>query len=160
MAIEKGNNVKIEYEGKLDNGQLFDKTQDDALEFQIGGGTILPAFENALIGMEKGQEKEIKLQPLEAYGERKDELVREIPKEQLPQEELKPGMLLVMSLPNGNRFPVKILEIGDETAKIDFNHPLAGQVLNFKIKILDVSEGDKAEGAEFIPKDEPEEVSK
>ncbi len=142
MTIKKGNKVKIEYEGSLDNGQVFDssKKHGQPLEFTIGEGMVIPGFENAVIGMEKGQEKTIKIEPKNAYGERNAELVKKLPKEQLPEEireKVKPGMVLGMQTPQG-QMPVHIKEVGDNDITIDLNHPLAGQNLNFKIKVVDV----------------------
>jgi len=142
MVIEKGNKVKIEYEGSLDDGQVFDSSEKhgQVLEFTIGEGRVIPGFENAVIGMEKGQEKTIKIEPKDAYGETRPELMKKIPKEQIPEEardKVKPGMVLGMQTPQG-QIPVKIVEVGENDITLDLNHPLAGHNLNFKIKVVDV----------------------
>ena len=100
---------------------------------------MIPGFDNAVIGMEIGQEKEIRLQPPEAYGDYNPGLVQEIPLDQVPiEEELKQGMILSVTLPNGKQVPATVTKVADETATIDLNHPLAGQVLNFKFKVVDI----------------------
>jgi len=142
MVIEKGNKVKMEYEGSLDNGQVFDSSEKHGqlFEFTIGEGKVIPRFESAIIGMEKGQEKTIKIESKDAYGEVKPELMRKVPKEQLPEEardKVKPGMVLGMQTPQG-QIPARIAEVGEEDITLDLNHPLAGHNLNFKIKIVDV----------------------
>ena len=143
MAIKKGDKIKVEYEGKLENGDVFDSTQhgdhSHPLEFEVGAGQIIPGFENAVIGMEIGEEKEIKLQPQDAYGNPNPDLVQKVPRNQLPKEELKEGTLLALTIENGAQIPATITEVTDEIVTIDLNSPLAGKILNFKIKVLDVS---------------------
>jgi FKBP-type peptidyl-prolyl cis-trans isomerase 2 len=132
--------VKVEYRGTLDDETVFDSTENHGpLEFEVGAEQVIESFENAVIGMEKGEEKEIKLQPSEAYGDHDPKLIRKIPRIQLPEGELKPGMMLLMNLPNGIQLPAEIKEVTDETVTLDLNHPLAGKTLNFKIKVIDIS---------------------
>ena len=140
MPVKNGDKIKVEYQGTLDDGTLFDSSESHGgpLEIEIGAGQIIPGFENAVIGMEKGEEKEIKLQPQEAYGEHNPDLIQKIPRDQLPNE-LKKGMILMITLPNGQQMPVQVAEVTDEAVSIDLNHPLAGKNLNFKIKIVDIA---------------------
>ena len=144
MAITDGDKVKIDYTGTFEDGTEFDssKKHGQPLEFQVGTHQIIKGFENALIGMSKDEEKSITLQPEEAYGDINPENEKEIPRDQLPKEELKVGMMLVMQLPNGAQMPAKILEVGEEKVKLDLNHPLAGKVLKFNFKVLEVEEGE------------------
>ena len=142
MAIKNGDKVKVEYTGTFDDGTVFDSSEKHGkpLEFQVGGKQVVPGFENAVVGMEKEQEKEIKLQPSEAYGDPNPQLVKKVPKDKMPKDvEVKPGMVMVMSLPNGMQVPATVKEISDADVTIDLNHPLAGKILNFKIKIVDVA---------------------
>ncbi|MBD3249649.1 peptidylprolyl isomerase [Candidatus Woesearchaeota archaeon] len=141
MPIKKGDKVKVEYTGKLENGEVFDTSEGkEPLEFEVGSGKIIKGFDDALIGMEKNQEKDISLKPEEAYGEPKEELVKKLPKDKLPQDQdPKPGMMLFMKTPDGKQFPAKIKGVDDKEVTIDLNHPLAGKTLNFNIKVVDVS---------------------
>ncbi len=140
MPVKNGDKVKVEYEGTFDDGTVFDSSEKCGapLEFEVGAGQIIPGFENAVMGMEKGEEKEFKLEPSDAYGDRNPQLVQKIPKDQLPKEVM-PGMMLMIGLPNGVQIPVKVTDVTDEEVTIDLNHPLAGKALNFKIKIVDIS---------------------
>ena len=140
MAIKNGDKVKVEYEGSFDDGTVFDSSEKcgEPLEFEVGAGQIIPGFEDAVVGMEKGDEKEIKLPPEDAYGDPNPQLIQKIPKEQLPDQVME-GMVWVMGLPNGVQIPVKVVEVTESEVTIDLNHPLAGKTLNFKIKIVDVS---------------------
>ncbi len=147
MPIKEGYHVKIEYTGTLEDGTLFDSTEEQGspLEFQVGANQVIDGFEKAIVAMELNEEKEITLKPEEAYGNRQEDMVKDIPKESMPQEELEEGMTLMATLPTGMQVPVTIIKITDEHVKIDLNHPLAGKVLNFKLKIVEIREGELKE---------------
>jgi FKBP-type peptidyl-prolyl cis-trans isomerase 2 len=141
MPLEKGNKVKIEYEGKLDDGTIFDSTEKtgEPLEFEVGSKIVLESFEKEIIGMEEGDEKEFKLSPENAYGEYTEGLTKDLPRDQLPGDlEMKVGMILVMNLPEGIQIAAKIVKISDDIVTIDLNHPLAGKELNFRVKIIEI----------------------
>lgn len=142
MAVKKGDKVKIEYTGTLDDGTVFDSSEKHGkpLEFEVGGGKVLKGFEDALIGMKKGEEKDIELKPEEAYGNPNPNLLKKVSKEQFPKDkELKPGMLLIIGTPDGRNFPAKITAVDDKEITLDLNHPLAGKALHFKIKLVEIS---------------------
>lgn len=142
MAVKKGDKVKVNYTGTLDDGTVFDSSEKHGqpLEFEVGSKQVIPGFDDALIGMEIGQEKEISIKPEQAYGQPNPQLVTEVPKDKLPQDkELKPGMMLLVTLPNGAQTPAKIVEVLDTGVKLDLNHPLTGKALNFKIKLESIS---------------------
>lgn len=137
MSVKKGDKVKVEYTGTLDDGTVFDSSK---IEFKAGSGQVIQGFDNAVIGMEKGMEKSIKLKPSECYGEYNPELITEIPKDKLPkEEEVKAGMIVVMGLPDGKQLPATISKVTEEKVTLDLNHPLAGKILNFKLKVLEIS---------------------
>ena len=141
MPIKKGDTVKVHYEGTLDDGTVFDSSEKhgEPLEFEVGSGKLIPGFDDAIVGMKKGEEKKIKLEPCDAYGEHNPKLIKKIPLDQLPQkEELKAGMMLMLTLPEGVQFTALVSEIDEETVTLDLNHPLAGQTLNFKITVVDI----------------------
>ncbi|MFX0065948.1 MAG: peptidylprolyl isomerase [Candidatus Hermodarchaeota archaeon] len=139
MAIKKGDKVKVDYTGTLEDGTVFDTSEgNEPLEFEVGSGQLIKGFDEAVIGMVTGEEKEIKLDPADAYGDYNAELTQTVPRDTLPKEpEPKPGMSLLMVLPDGKRFPVTIAEVTDEEVILDLNHPLAGKTLIFKIKIVE-----------------------
>jgi FKBP-type peptidyl-prolyl cis-trans isomerase 2 len=142
MAINNGTIVKVEYEGKLEDGQVFDSSEKHGkpLEFTIGQNQVIPGFENAIKEMDKGEEKEIKIESKEAYGQRREELVKKIPREQLPEgQEPKKGMVLGLQTPDGKQIPAVISDVTDKEVSIDLNHPLAGKNLVFKIKLLETN---------------------
>jgi FKBP-type peptidyl-prolyl cis-trans isomerase 2 len=139
MAIEKGNKIKVEYTGSFENGEVFDASEKhgEPLEFKAGEGMVVPGFDNAVIGMNVGEEKEVTLKPEEAYGMPNDQAIQKVPKDKFPAE-AKEGMMIGVPLPNGQQIPAKIAKIDDKEVTIDMNHPMAGKTLVFKIKIVSI----------------------
>jgi len=140
MAVKKGDKIKVDYTGTFEDGKVFDSSEGkQPLEFEVGSGQIIKGFDDAVTGMEKGQEKEVVIQPADAYGDYNPQLIKKIPRDKLPQgQEPKPGMMLALGTPDGKQFPAKIAEVTDKEVSIDLNHPLAGKVLKFKIKVVDI----------------------
>jgi len=139
--VEKGNKIKVEYVGKLEDGTVFDSSEkhDQPLEFVVGEEQLIRGFDNAVIGMKIGEEKEIKIPPEEAYGPHNPDFVREMPKDMFPKDqEIKPGMIFMVDIKDGRQIPVKVTKVSDEDVTIDLNPPLAGKTLVFKIKVLEI----------------------
>ena len=143
QTVKKGDIVSVEYEGSLEDGTVFDCTAnhgDKPIEFEAGVGRMINGFDEAVMGMKKGEEKTIKLKPEQAYGPVHEVLIQKLPRAQLPKEtEPKPGMMLVATLPTGEQVPAKITKVDKDTVTMDFNHPLAGKSLVFKIKVVEIS---------------------
>jgi FKBP-type peptidyl-prolyl cis-trans isomerase 2 len=141
MAIKQGNKVKVEYTGSFDDGTVFDSSEGrEPLEFEAGSGQLIKGFDQAVIGMEKGQEKTIKIKSSEAYGDVNPELIQKIPRDKIPREyDLKVGMILGLGSPDGHQMQARVAEVTSEHITLDLNHPLAGKTLNFKIKVVDYS---------------------
>jgi peptidylprolyl isomerase len=141
MAIQKGDIIKVEYEGRLEDGTIFDSTElNDGLplKFEVGKGQLIRGFDNAVIGKEVGEEFEINIQPHDAYGEFDPALSQTISRKQFPEDiNPEPGMMLRIDGPNNTYSVAWIKEVDEEHVTIDMNHPLAGKVLNFKIKIVE-----------------------
>ena len=141
-TIHKGNTVTVEYTGSLDDGTVFDSSANHGqpLEFEVGSGQVIKGFDDGVMGMKVGEEKEIVIPPREAYGDYNPQMIKKIPRDKLPMDqELKPGMMLMMSLSNGQELPVKIAAIDDKEVSLDVNHPLAGKTLHFKITLKSIS---------------------
>jgi peptidylprolyl isomerase len=138
---QEGDTVKVHYTGKLDNGMVFDSSQDrEPLEFKIGAGQVIPGFEKGIIGMEVGQSKTVKLPPEEAYGPQREELIAEVKKADIP-ENIKPsvGQRLSLRQPDGNTVNVTISDVNEESITLDANHSLAGKTLIFDIELVEIS---------------------
>ena len=137
---KSGDTVRIHYTGTLDDGTRFDSSDGrDPLEFAIGGGQVIPGFDSAVDGMAVGENKSVTIPPDQAYGERHEQLVQEIPKTALP-EEMEPavGMQLQSQSPEGQVMNLFVTEVADETITVDANHPLAGQALTFAIELVEI----------------------
>ena len=142
-GINNGEYISLDYEGRLESGEIFDSSKHEdhshPLEFQVGGGQVIPGFETAVLGMKKGEEKEFSIDPERAYGQRNEKLIQKVPRNAVPSDqEPKAGMTLVINTPNGQKFPVKIIDVDKDFISLDLNHPLAGKKLIFKIKILEI----------------------
>ena len=141
MAVAKeSSKVKILLEGKLEDGTVFDKTEKDRpIEFIVGEGRMLPEIENAVKGMKTGEKKSIKLKPEDAFGPRRDDLVKDIPRHAITlDKEPKVGATLLVKSPEGRTFSATIVKVEKETLRIDFNHPLAGKNVIINIELLSV----------------------
>jgi FKBP-type peptidyl-prolyl cis-trans isomerase 2 len=141
----KGDKVKVDYTGTLDDGQMFDSSthgdHSHPLEFVLGSGEVIKGFDEAIIGMKIGEEKNVILPKEQAYGDHNPTLLKKVPKSNLPPDkELKAGMMLVLKTPDGHQIPAKIAEVNASEAVIDLNHPLAGKTLHFKLKLVDIEE--------------------
>lgn len=134
-----GDTVKVHYTGTLEDEQVFDSSEGrDPLEFTLGSGEVIPGFEEAVVGMSPGDEKEATLDPDEAYGKRRDDLVFSVGRDQLP-EELEPERGQRLEMRQGDQtFPVVITGVSDSQVELDANHPLAGRELTFRIELVDI----------------------
>ena len=139
--IEAGKKVKIHYTGTLDDGTQFDSSEGrDPLEFEIGGGMVIAGFDSAVKTMEIGEVKTVTIPVAEAYGEPSDEMIIDFAKENIPADmEIEVGQQLTMQSQQGHPVPVRIIEIAEETIKLDANHELAGKDLTFKLELVEVA---------------------
>jgi len=139
-VIESGKTVKVHYKGTLDNGSVFDSSEGkDPLEFKVGAGQVISGFDSAVQGMSEGETKTVKIRSAEAYGDPRDDMIAEIPQDQVPEDlDVKVGQTLQFKTPQGN-VPVQVIEVNDESIKLDANHPLAGQDLTFELTLVGVA---------------------
>jgi len=144
MKVKKGDKIKVEYTGTFEDGKVFDSSShgdhSHPLEFEVGKGMVIKGFEEAVIGMELNEEKEVKIKSNGAYGERDEKKIIKIPRDKLPKDqEPKVGMMLGMNSKDGRKTNAKIVAVGKEDISLDLNHPLVGKDLNFKLKIVGVN---------------------
>lgn len=140
MAIKDGDTIKISYTGTLDDGSVFDSSEnhDAPLEFTVGSGQVIPGFDEAVRGMEVGEEKTFRIEPADAYGETNPEMTQTVPKSMLQCDtEITEGMMIMVGTADGQQMPARISEVTDETLTLDMNHPLAGKALTFSIKVIE-----------------------
>ncbi len=137
---KEGDTVKVHYTGKLEDGEIFDTSQDDdPLEFKIGGGQVIRGFEQGVVGMNEGESKTVEIPSDEAYGPHHQELVIDIEMDQFP-DDLDPevGQQFKMRQPDGPTIIVAVAEITDDRVTLDANHPLAGKDLTFDIQLIEI----------------------
>jgi FKBP-type peptidyl-prolyl cis-trans isomerase SlyD len=127
----------IEYTVKNSKGDVVDSNVGQVpLEFIAGQGQIIPGLEKEVEGMEVGEEKTVTVKADEAYGQRNEEWVETLPKEQFEGIELQKGMTLYGQSPDGQTIAVTVVDFDDKNVTIDYNHPLAGEDLTFDVKVV------------------------
>ena len=132
--------VAIDYTLTLESGKEIDKSPDgEPLGFITGTGQIIPGLEKALMGRVAGDSAKLVVEPEDAYGPVKDDLLQEIPKSQFPSEvDVKPGMAFEAQGPNGP-FMITVANVNDDdTITVDLNHPMAGKQLHFDVNVVEV----------------------
>ena len=142
MSKAKANDtVKVHYTGKLTNGQVFDSSLErDPLQFTVGGGQMIKGFDEAVNGMEVAEKKTVTIPCAEAYGEKNDQLIQEVPRTELPEDmKPEPGQTLVATNQDGQQTHVIVKDVAEEKITIDANHPLAGQDLIFEIELVEIA---------------------
>lgn len=150
MKITANKFVAVTYDlnvGEGEERELMEKAVADApLKFIFGTGAMLPAFEEALKGLEVGDKFDFSIAPADAYGEYVEDHVLDLPKNlfevegKFDSEVIKEGNTVPMMDSNGNRMNGSVLEVKDDVIVMDFNHPLAGETLHFSGDVIDVHE--------------------
>lgn len=137
---KQGDTVKVNYSGVLKDGTEFDSSVGrDPLQFIIGDGMLIPAFEEAVVGMNPGDSKTIDVPAEEAYGPYIDDLVIELDRNQVPPSiEPEVGMQLQITQDDGSATVVKVLKATDAKVYLDANHPLAGKDLTFSVQLVEI----------------------
>lgn len=142
MAQAKnGDSVKIRYTGRYEDGAVFDSSDEHGkpLEFVIGQGQMIPAFEKGVLGMEVNETKTIEVLPEEGYGPYREDLVVDVDRRQLPEGmEVEADRFIEWMQPDGQIGVAKILEVTDESIRVDTNHPMAGRKLIFEVTLLEI----------------------
>lgn len=143
MQVKKGDTVKVHYTGTLTDGSEFDSSykRNEPIQFQSGSGQMIPGFDEAVIGMSIGEKKTINIPSAMAYGEQLTENFLEVSKESFPPEfTFVEGEMVQGKTETGQPLQATILEIKENSVILDFNHPLAGEDLNFDIELVSISE--------------------
>lgn len=144
MAVENNNVVTLNYVLHTieDNGEktfVEQTTSENPLTFLHGVGMMLPKFEEHVAGLNIGDKKSFELEAADAYGERDDKAIAQLPADMFGEMGLPPvGEVLPLQDNQGNQFRAVVVEVTPETVVADLNHPMAGKKLNFDIEILAV----------------------
>jgi peptidylprolyl isomerase len=138
---KQGDTVRVHYRGRLQDGSVFDETFDrEPLRFTIGGGQLIPGFEEAVVGMTPGDSKTTELPVEKAFGPYLEERVFEVPKNKFARWDPEPivGERVPILQPDGSPIDVIVTEVTESKVTVDFNHPFAGQDLTIDIKLLEI----------------------
>lgn len=141
MAQAKsGDKVKVHFSGYLEDGKIFGSTMgEEPFEFTIGEKHMLPGFENAVVGMHRGETKTFSLPPQEAYGDYNEKLVSVMQRSGFPREiNLEIGKRLSVRKQDGSYAMVSIKGFTEDSIVLDENDPLAGKTLTFKIELVEI----------------------
>lgn len=150
MTIAKDKVVSIEYTLTDDQNEVLDSSEGmGPLEYLHGHNNLIPGLEKELEGKKAGDTLKASIAPADAYGEYLNELVVEVERSQFPDDvEITVGMQFEAGSPEGSRV-VTVTEIKDNKVTVDANHPLAGETLNFDVKVMsvrDATDDEKANG--------------
>ena len=168
--IQAGKYVELVYEIFVVNGEqqvsVFKFSQEHPDAFVFGMDlTLIEGFQNHILGLEQGQQFDFTLKPEEAFGKKDPDLIYELEKEvfhvdgKFDHEHVRPGAIIPMMTQDGMRVEGVVTQVTDDKVTMDFNHPMAGKVLNFSGKVIsvrDATEKELTEGlhGEFLPPEE------
>ena len=140
QTVEKGDKVAIHYVGTLDDGEQFDSSRErgEPIAFTVGGGMMIPGFDNGVLGMAVGETKSLKCPPADAYGEVNEANVMKVPKAEVVDAVGEEHAVVGSKLMVGQGMTAVISEVTDDEVTLDCNHPLAGKTLNFDIEVMSI----------------------
>lgn len=139
QTVQTGSLVTLHYRIALENGQpLISTFEGTPATLQLGNGELLPSLERLLAGLAEGTKHSYTLTPDQAFGEHKSELVERVLRRHMSEEHVEPMSIMEFSAPDGSRYSGLVREVDDESALIDFNHPLAGKTIRFDVEIIGI----------------------
>ncbi|MEG1649727.1 MAG: peptidylprolyl isomerase, partial [Rikenellaceae bacterium] len=156
MKVKENQFVSLSYTLTVDGNVVEKVTADKPLDFIFGTGGLLPKFEENVAGLEKGGKFAFTLTPEESYGEYINDAIVPLPKDifkvdgEINEEMLAVGNMLPMMDNDGNRLMGFVKSVEGETVTMDFNHPMAGKILNFEGEVVGVREATDAEKASML----------
>jgi len=140
QSAKRGDTVHVHYRGTLADGSEFDNSAGgDPLTLTLGSGEVIPGFETAIEGMTAGEKKTHTIPAEDAYGERREELVFTVGREQMPIDDaIEVGDMLRVGFPDGTSAEVQVAALDGQSVTLDANHPLAGQDLTFELELVSI----------------------
>ena len=149
MSIDKvqmGVVVAMEYTLHVDDKEVDSSKGRNPLEFLAGHGNIITGLEREMLGMKIGEDKQVVVAPKEGYGEYDEKAVLDVPLKQFPEDmQVQKGLELTVKDGQGKTRYARVDQIQGESARLNFNHPLAGNELHFNVKVVNLREPTKAE---------------
>ena len=136
---QNGDTVRVRFSGRIENGAEFASNRgEEPLEFTIGDGKLIQGFEQGTVGMQVGEKKTLRLEPDQAFGEKRPELIQQVPKSAIPEDiHLAVGLQLQVNPPAGTPLQVTVSDISEEQVTLDANSPLSGEVVVFDLELVE-----------------------
>lgn len=140
MPAQPGDVVRVHYTGRLDDETVFDSSEGrEPLTFTLGAGQVVSGFDRAVTGLEEGESRTVRMEPDEAYGPRRDDLVLSVPHDAFPDGmDPQPGQRLQLALQGGGTVEAHVTDVGEDAITLDANHPLAGEALTFDVTLVEL----------------------
>lgn len=138
--IKKDMVVSIKYRLTNNSGEVLDEADtENPFSYLHGHQQVIPGMENGLEGLKKGDTTKLTITPDEGYGDVNEQLKLTLKKDVFPKDfPVEEGMQFQADLGNGRRGVFYIVEVAGNEVKVDGNHPLAGETLNFEIEVIEV----------------------
>lgn len=139
QIVQPDSLVTLHYRITLDNGQpLISTFEGTPATLQLGAGELLPTLERLIAGMAVGAHELYQLDPEQAFGPHRPELIERVKREHMPDEDIAPMSIMEFVAPDGSRYSGLVREIDEESALVDFNHPLAGKSIRFEVEVIGI----------------------
>ena len=140
QTAQPGDMVTVIYEGMIENGDIFESSADTGpLTFRIGTGSVLPGFEEGIIGMGINESREIVLPSDQAYGRHDENLLHTVSRSSWDAgADIRPGVIVAMTMEKdgaNHQVPATVTEVAGDMVTVDFNHPLAGKTILYRITL-------------------------
>jgi len=144
MKVKPGDTVVVVYDGLLDNGDIFESSETSGpLEFKVGEGSVMPAFEEQILGLTQGEQKTFQLAPAEAHGQSNPDLIHTVDRFVLPNpDQLTVGLVLGLTIDHEGKkekVPAMVTAMNGNQVTVDFNHPLAGKTLTYRVTVQSIT---------------------
>ena len=140
LAVGEGTLVTLHFSLGLDSGEVIDSNFDKkAPSFTFGDGSLMPGFEEVLVGLKPGDKNEFVIPPEKGFGQPNDSNLQNVSRSSFDGEiELAIGLMVSFADPSGGELPGVVKSFDDDTVVVDFNHPLSGRSIIFNVEIVDV----------------------
>jgi FKBP-type peptidyl-prolyl cis-trans isomerase SlyD len=160
MKIAAGLSVQIEYELSIKGGEVIESSaRSGPLRYVQGQGKMLPGLESRLVGLKPGDEKKGEIPAREAFGTEESLPVKEMPRKDFPKDaKLEAGSVFEAKSPKGEPLRLKIVAATSDTVKARLLHPLVGRDLNFRVKVLSVSDPTRPPPAPGVVELDPDDL--
>ncbi len=146
MKIEDKHVVALNYTLTNNDKEVLDQSMDSSFVYLHGYNNIIPGLENALKGKAVSDKFSVKIAPKDAYGEKDESRIETVPKNMFPtDQEIAPGMQFHAQGPNGEAIAITVVEVLEDSVKIDGNHALAGVELTFDVEVMSIREAEQIE---------------